>query len=127
MNTINSSVHNVAMDGQTLYKASPKAASGGTPSTSETTPLIQNGAEVAQNIEQKIAEIKESTKEIQNLSAVVNGRKLQFNVNKELGSVVVTIVDSSTNQIIKEIPSEDMQKLKIRIRKAIGSLYDNYV
>ena len=55
------------------------------------------------------------------------GPKLRFNVNDELGSVIVKIVDPNTDQVIKEIPSEDMQKLKIRIRKAIGVLFDEMI
>ena len=58
---------------------------------------------------------------------MIDGRKLQFNVNKELGSVVVKIVDTTTNQVLKEIPSEDMQKLKLRLRKAIGNIIDDLV
>ena len=61
------------------------------------------------------------------MTEMVGGNKLQFNVNKELGSVVVSIVDSATNQVIKQIPSEDMQKLKLRIRKAIGSMFDEVI
>ena len=57
---------------------------------------------------------------------VMNG-KLQFNVNSELGSVIVKIVDPNTEQVIKEIPSEDIQKLKIRIRKTIGVLFDEMI
>ena len=58
---------------------------------------------------------------------MVMGRKLRFNVNNELGSVVVKIVDSNTNQVIKEIPSADMQKIKINIRKAIGIIFDDVI
>ena len=42
-------------------------------------------------------------------------------------AVVVSIVDSTTNQVIKQIPSEDMQKLKLRLRKAIGSMFDEVI
>ena len=55
------------------------------------------------------------------------GRKRQFNVNEELGSRVVKVVDPSTNQVIKEIPSADIQRLKISIRKAIGILFDEMI
>jgi flagellar protein FlaG len=54
----------------------------------------------------------------------VTGRKLQFSVNKELNSVIVTIVDSNTNKVLKQIPSEDIQNLKLRIRKAIGNIFN---
>lgn len=123
MNTISSAVQNLAMEGQSLYVS---GYSRGTPSAAAQ-PAIQTGAEVAQNIEQNLAETKAASQEIQRISELSGGRTLRFSVNKELGSVVVSIVDSNTNQIVKEIPSEDMQKLKIRLRKAIGSLYDNLV
>lgn len=122
MNIINSSVSSLTMDGQKVYtaKTEPK-----TPV--EKTPVIQSGAEVAQSIEKSLAEIKADSQELQRMTELSSGRKLQFNVNKELNTVIVRIVDSNTNQVVKEIPSEDMVKLKIRIRKAIGSLYDKMV
>ena len=123
MNTISSAVQNLAMEGQSLYISSYKR---GTPS-STAQPVMQTGAEVAQNIEQNLAETKAVSQELQKLSEITAGRTLKFSVNKELGSVVVAIVDSNTNQVVKEIPSEDMQKLKIRLRKAIGTLYNNLV
>ena len=83
-----------------------------------------DGAQVAQNIEQNLAQIKEDSQQLQKMYEMVDGRKLQFNVNKELGSVVVRVVDSNTNQVLKEIPSEDIQKLKLRLRKAMGNLFD---
>lgn len=89
--------------------------------------IAQSGSEVVDNIERTEASIKEDAKELQKLSDLVMGPKLQFNVNNELGSVIVKIVDPSTEQVIKEIPSEDMQKLKVRIRKAIGVLFDEMI
>ena len=124
MNTINSMVQ--AMDGQILYSVSSAGEKKSSAAVTQTkTPITPNGAQVAQNIEQNIAEIKADTQELQKMSEIVNGRKLQFTVNKELKTVVVSVVDSTTNQVLKEIPSEDIQKLKVRIRKAIGNLYDN--
>ena len=79
-----------------------------------------------QNIEQNIAELKANSQELQKLSEMVGTRELQFNVDKELGSVVVKVIDTRTNQVLKEIPSEDIQKLKLSIRKAIGNLFDDY-
>ena len=128
MNTINqNSMVHVAMDGQSLYKTNVKS----NVNTGIQQPAIQSitptGAQVAQNIEQTIAETKADTQELQKMSEMVAGNKLQFSVNKELGSVVVSIVDSTTNQVVKQIPSEDMQKLKLRIRKALGSVYDELI
>lgn len=130
MNTIsqNSMVH-VAMDGQTLYNsASVKSQNVQQPQTAVVHQSITpTGAQVAQTLEQTLAETKANVQELQKMSEMVAGNKLQFSVNKELGSVVVSIVDSSTNQVVKQIPSEDMQKLKLRIRKAIGNIFDEVI
>ncbi|MCQ2590267.1 MAG: flagellar protein FlaG [Treponema sp.] len=124
MNTINtSSSVTMAMDGQTQFYTSSISA-GKSVAAAQTVSQTPNGAQVAQSIEQNLAEIKADSQQLQKLSEQVDGRKLQFNVNKELGSVVIKVVDSSTNQVLKEIPSEDIQKLKLRIRQTIGSLFD---
>ena len=120
--TSNAIVH-TAMDGQSLYSSAvTMSQSNVVKQTVE--PITPNGAQVAQNIEQNLAEIKEDSQQLQKMYEMVDGRKLQFNVNKELGSVVVRVVDSNTNQVLKEIPSEDIQKLKLRLRKAMGNLFD---
>ena len=88
---------------------------------------IADGARVVDNLVENNAQVKADAQQLQRLSDIVMGRKLQFNVNEELGSVVVKVVDPSTNQVIKEIPSADIQKLKINIRKAIGVLFDEMI
>ena len=127
MNTINTnSMVHVAMDGQSLYNTNRNTVSN-TAQQVAALSITPTGAQVAQNIEQNIAEIKADSQALQRMTEMVGGNKLQFSVNKELGSVVVSIVDSATNQVIKQIPSEDMQKLKLRIRKAIGSMFDEVI
>ncbi|MDE6705162.1 MAG: flagellar protein FlaG [Treponemataceae bacterium] len=88
---------------------------------------MADAATVVQNITDNIAQVQEDVRQIQKLSDVVMGRKVQFNVNQELNQVIVRIVDPSTDQVIKEIPSTDIQKLKVRIRKAIGLLFDEMI
>ena len=128
MNTINTnSMVHVAMDGQSLYNTNKNSASNTVQQQVAAASITPTGAQVAQNIEQNIAEIKADSQALQKMTEMVGGNKLQFSVNKELGSVVVSIVDSATNQVIKQIPSEDMQKLKLRIRKAIGSMFDEVI
>ncbi len=122
MNTINSSVSSLTMEGQKIY-----AAKAESPKPVVKSPVIQSGAEVAQSIEKNLADFKADIQQLEKMSEVTSGRKLQFNVNKELNTVIVRIVDSNTNQVVKQIPSEDMVKLKTRIRKAIGSMYDKMI
>lgn len=122
-----SSMVQMAMDGQTLYKTNVKSANTGSNQQVITQSIAPNGAQVAQNIEQSVAQTKEASQQLQKLSEIVSDNKLQFSVNKELGSVVVSIVDASTDKVIKQIPSEEIQNLKLRIRKAIGSIFDEVI
>ena len=128
MNTISSnSMVQMAMDGQTLYKTNVKSADTSKNQPVVTQSIAPNGAQVAENIEQSVAQTKEASQQLQKLSEIVSDNKLQFSVNKELGSVVVSIIDASTDKVIKQIPSEEIQNLKLRIRKAIGSIFDEVI
>lgn len=129
MNTITSSMVQMTTDGQTLYRQNVSKVSDLASSKVQISqqPIVPNAAQVAQSLAQSIEEIKADMQELQKLSDIVAGNKLQFNVNKELNTVVVSVIDSSTNQVVKQIPSEDMIKLKLRIRNAIGSVFDNVI
>ncbi len=129
MNTISSFGQTLAMEGLNLNSSAvTPAKSISTQKTSTVNTLkTPTGSEVVDNLVQSMAEIKADAQQLQNMTARVMGRELQFNVNKELGSIVVKVVDPSTDQVVKEIPSEEIQNLKIRIRKAIGVLFDQIV
>ena len=121
MNTISNIGLNTAMEGLYNSSSSVKNVQASKPVFKQLN--IADGARVVDNLVENNAQVKADAQQLQRLSDIVMGRKLQFNVNEELGSVVVKVVDPSTNQVIKEIPSADIQKLKINIRKAIGVLF----
>ena len=127
MNTITSLGQTMATDGHYNIRSanSYKPSTTGKSSSVENIIISPTGNEVAENLEKSAADIKRSVQQLQQLSDMVMGRKLRFNVNSELGSVVVKVVDPNTEQVIKEIPSADMQKIKINMRKAIGIIFDD--
>ena len=88
---------------------------------------MADAAQVVQKITDNKAQLQEDVRQLQKLSDAVSGRKVQFSVNQELDQVVVTVVDPATNKVIKALPSKDIQKLKVRIRKAIGVLFDEMI
>lgn len=128
MNTISSSTigQTMAMDGRS-YTSAPAVKQKATVNLPETSKLPSSSAEVAQTIEQNLAQVKESVAQLQKLSDLTVGHKLQFNVNNELGEVIVKVVDPNTNQVIKEIPSEDVQNMQIRMKKVLGLLFDEMI
>ena len=115
----------LATDGQKYYSSVPLKTAG--TGSVEQQLNIANGSRVVQNLEQNMAQAQANAQQLQRLSDQVMGCKLQFSVNKELGSVVVSVVENGTNKVIKEIPSEDMQRIKINMRKAMGLLFDKMI
>lgn len=93
-----------------------------------TTVTLQNeknenqDANAGQN-EEKILKVVE---QIQNISNMFD-RKLQFKVSKELNQVIVKVIDSNTDAVIREIPSAEIQKLQIRIKDTLGLLFDESI
>lgn len=129
MNTINSYVQSMTTDGHNLHTNAYQQGKSDSAVNriNEKTLSTPTAAEVAAEMVQNAAETKADAVQLQKMSDLVSARKVLFNVNDELGSVVVKIVDPNTEQVLKEIPSKDIQNLKIRIRKTIGILFDDLV
>jgi flagellar protein FlaG len=121
-----SSLGQSAMDGRLNLNSAATSTAKSSPTQELNVPMA-DAAKVVQNISENNAQLQEDVRQLQKLSDVVSGRKVQFSVNKELNQVVVTVVDSTTDKVVKQIPSEDIQKLKVRIRKAIGVLFDEMI
>ena len=64
--------------------------------------------------------------EIEKYSGFLN-RRLQFSINKDLGEIVVKVIDTETDKVIKVLPPEEIQRLHLRIREAIGLLFDEKI
>lgn len=125
MNTIGMIGRTTAMDGQNVNNSS--AAKSVSKAKDVETPMPTTAAEVLQNMEKSRADIEASARELQRLSDMVTGHKLRFNVNEELNEVVVTVVNASTNEVIRQIPSEDIQKFQTRMKHAMGVLFDEMI
>lgn len=49
-------------------------------------------------------------------------REFHFNVDKETGDIVVKVVNPENNQVIRQIPSEELLKLVQRLEQNKGAL-----
>lgn len=122
MSAIQSLGRNLAMDGR-LYNTSPSTSSVASKTLAISVP---DAAEVAQTLAGNLAKDKTYVQELQRVANSLD-KKVKFNVNQELGQVVVKIVDPSTDKIIREIPSVDLQKLRVTMRRTIGLIIDESV
>lgn len=67
------------------------------------------------------AELGEALERVREALAPV-ARNLQFSVDDDTGKTVVRIIDSSTNEVIKQFPSEEMLAISRSIDKLQGLL-----
>ena len=54
-------------------------------------------------------------------------RNLQFSVDDESGETVIKVVDSETNEVVRQIPSEEIVRLRRRLKEASGVLFQGAV
>jgi len=65
-------------------------------------------------------------KQVLKIPNVLN-RKLSYSINKELNQVVVKVIDSQTDKVIRVIPSETLLKLHSRMKEVIGLIFDEEI
>ena len=67
--------------------------------------------------------IKAATADLQHISLAFN-RKLQFVVDHESNEILIKVIDSETDKVIKVLPPEELQRLHSRIKETLGFLFD---
>jgi flagellar protein FlaG len=72
------------------------------------------------------ADIRSTVQDLERLSLVFN-RKLRFHVDHESHEVIVKVIDSETDKVVKVLPPEELQRLHSRVKEAIGFLFDEQV
>ena len=71
-------------------------------------------------------EVKEAVKDIQDFVNTVT-TDLRFTVDKETGRTIVSVVDSKTHQVVRQIPTEDIMKIARNIDRMQGLLFSDRV
>ena len=89
----------------------------------------ENAAQKLKDVQDAIAEFHESLKSKQQTNTNMEPftRELDFSVNKEINRVIVRVIDKKTSEIIKEIPSREMQNIQLRIQELLGQVFDKQV
>ena len=76
----------------------------------------------------------EAAKEQEPLDDVVNDlndlvrdlhRELQFSVDQDSGSTVIKVVDRETDEVVRQIPSEELMVLRKRLQEAAGVIFND--
>jgi len=75
------------------------------------------GREVSQEETEQMIEVINNAMEIFNYN-------LQFKVHRETNRVIVKVVDSTTEKVIREMPPESMLDLIVKFRDMVGMFVD---
>jgi flagellar protein FlaG len=75
---------------------------------------------------QEYKDIRSLTADLEHISLAFN-KKLKFVVDHESREVIVKVIDSQTDKVIKVLPPEELQRLHDRIKETIGFLFDERV
>ena len=64
---------------------------------------------------------------VSNLNQLVRDlhRELQFSVDKESGDTVIKVIDSKTDEVLRQIPSEEVMRLRQRLEEAAGVIFQD--
>lgn len=57
-------------------------------------------------------------------AAVAVNHRVEMSYHEELHQVVVKVIDRDTDKVIEEFPAEEIQKVRLHIRQALGSIVD---
>ena len=81
--------------------------------------------EHAQQQQQELTreQVRRYTEELRRVSGAFN-KRLSFNYNEELEQMIVKVIDRDTDKVITELPPNELQRVHLRIRVAIGLLLD---
>lgn len=119
----------MAMDISGIIRTGPDSAGlpakeGGNNNTNSP-PVVKTEPQVLET-EVSVEDLKKAIEEFKLTTDHVD-KRLKFRVSDEIGRVVVTIIDRSTGDVLKEIPSKEIQRLHDHIREAMGVLFDRKI
>ena len=76
--------------------------------------------------ERESGDIKAMAEELERISHTFN-KKLKYVVDHESNEVLVKVIDTETDKVIKILPPEELQRLHRRIEETLGFLFDQMV
>jgi flagellar protein FlaG len=71
-------------------------------------------------------EIERAVAQLEKMVAQFN-RRFEISINKSINRIVVKVIDSESDKVIKEIPPEEIQHLAQKLQEMMGLLVDEKI
>ena len=107
----------------TAVQTSPTASVGRT-AEAERAKDGPSSAEQTKQVEQKQQPLDDVVSELNNLVRELH-RELQFSVDDKSGDTIVKVVDRETDEVVRQIPSEEVVRLRQRLQEAAGAIFQD--
>jgi flagellar protein FlaG len=107
-----------------------EGSGGGSPAIAQASTNRDTGAVMAQKSLQKempSAEELQQDLDVINAQLETMNRSLQFSIDEELKDVVVKIVDTKTGEIIRQIPPDEVLRLREHFKEMVGLILEKTV
>ncbi|MBD3184883.1 flagellar biosynthesis protein FlaG [Candidatus Poribacteria bacterium] len=88
-------------------------------------PQLQEEAQSSQARDSLENEIKSFAEESEKID--LSNSRISFSEDQDTGATVIKIIDNKTDEVIKQIPPEEILKLRKRIGEMLGLLLDKKV
>jgi len=98
---------------------------------SETVRSVERTAEQSKKTDEEPAKAEPSQDEVKNAVSDLNAAlksmnvKREFSIEENSNEVIVKIMDSEENKVIRQIPSEETIRLSQNIKEMVGLMYDS--
>jgi flagellar protein FlaG len=79
---------------------------------------------VAKEASAKPEDLKEVVSDLNKLVQNLQ-RELQFSVDSDSGQTVIKVIDRETDEVVRQIPSEEVMALKRRLEEASGVIFQD--
>ena len=74
-----------------------------------------------------LSQIAEVAMDLQNKMQVLHNVDLNFSVHEASGTIMVTVVNEDTGEVIREIPSRELLDLAAKLEEFIGLIFDKKI
>ena len=92
----------------------------------EELPGGQAADRLAQIEEERQIDLSATIEQIQKIADMFS-REIRFQISDELNRVIVKVIDTSTDKVIREIPSKEVQRLQLQLQEAVGLIFDKSI
>jgi flagellar protein FlaG len=88
-------------------------------------PTNQKDEEIQQAVKKAdLPDLEELAEDVQKNLNIMHNVDLRFSVHKASGQIMVTVIDETTGEVIREIPSSELLNLAAKLDEMVGILFD---